>query len=157
MLWVYSHPKTSNKIRTLQIVTWVCPKIIPGLKCPSISVLVNSTLSKKGQHHRLSLKILELCRVSCKFSFFFFIPHADRFGSVAFQIFILHFLCVISGLVQHFVLISMMVCYISVIINVCSILIAMYLLQTWGEWEACSNSFWEEPGYLETALASGWT
>lgn len=158
VLWVYLHPKTSNKIRTLQIVTWVCPKIIPGLKCPSISVPVNSTLSKKGQHCRIFLKILELCPVACKFCFcFFFIPHANRFGSVAFQIFILHFFCVISGLIQHFMLISMMVCYISVLINVHSILIAMYLLQTWGEWEACSNSFWEEPGYLETALASGWT
>lgn len=76
VLWVYLHPKTSNKIRTLQIVTWVCPKIIPGLKCPSISVPVNSTLSKKGQHCRLFLKILELCPVAYKFCFcFFFLFH----------------------------------------------------------------------------------
>jgi hypothetical protein len=34
---------------------------------------------------------------------------------------------------------------------------AWLFLQPWGEWEPCSYSIWEEPGYMETALASAWT
>ena len=51
VMWVFSHPKTSSKISTLQTVTWVCPKIICGLQMSSyFSTSINSILSKNGLH-----------------------------------------------------------------------------------------------------------